>query len=607
MTTIRNKNVVVCDVECYQNYFLVTLYSPQKDKYAFVSMLDGEIIEGSIKGLMTAIRKYTVITFNGDFYDYLMISAFINGYGNKMLKKLSDHIIQNHVPSWKVYREYGINNVFKDTIDIMPVCPLEASLKIYAGRNETKVLKDLPMEPDSIITADDMAEIKFYCQNDVKMTHELYQFLQDEINLRIVLSNEYSIDLRSKADAQIAEAVIKAEMSKLGNIKPARARSSYRYIMPANIKLTNPGCIELADIYQRGAYKLNSTGHVYFTFPDGKSDYMITIGNTSYTCGIGGIHSNEKSVVVYSNDVTVVKDADVASYYPNTILNNGYTPEHLGEVFLKVYKSIVARRLEAKAKGDKNVANSLKIVINSSFGKFGSKYSSLYAPNLVIQTTITGQLTLLMLIERLENAGISVVSANTDGIVSYYKRDMESEYKAIIHQWEKETGYTMELTEYSVLASRDVNNYIAIKPDGTVKGKGKYADPSDHYNKLRKNPDAYICVDAVKKYMLSGTPIADTIMNSRRIEDFLTLRKVSGGAVYEGEEIGKAIRWYHSSESLECLFYSGKASKTVRGNKVGSSDDVVPLLQLPDTFPSDIDYDWYIGRAEDILREIGVK
>lgn len=608
MTAIdTSKNAVICDVECFQNYFLVTLYSPQKDKYAFVSMLNGEIIEGSIKGLMTVIRKHTVITFNGDFYDYLMISAFVNGFGNKMLKKLSDYIIQNRTPSWKVYREYGINNVFTDTIDIMPICPLEASLKIYAGRNETTLLKDLPMDPDSIITETDLHEIKFYCQNDVKMTYELYQFLQDEINLRIVLSNEYGIDLRSKADAQIAEAVIKAEMSKLGNIKPARARASYSYIMPANIKLTNPDCIELAGIYQQGEYRLNATGHVYFTFPDGKSEKTIKIGNTSYTCGIGGLHSNEKSTTFYSDDTSVVKDADVASYYPNTILRNRYAPEHLGEVFLRVYQGIVTRRLEAKAKGDKNVANSLKIVINSSFGKFGSKYSSLYAPNLVIQTTITGQLTLLMLIERLENAGISVISANTDGIVSHYLRNMEETYVNIIHQWEKETGYSMELTEYSVLASRDVNNYIAIKPSGAIKGKGKYADPSDHYNRLRKNPDAYICVDAVKKYMLSGTPIAETIRNHQRIEDFLTLRKVSGGAVFEGAEIGKAIRWYHSSESLECLFYSDKASKTVRGNKVGSSDDVIPLLQLPASFPSDIDYDWYIDRAEDILQEIGVK
>lgn len=602
----KSKGIVICDVECFTNYFLVTLYNPARDKYAFVSMLDGEIVEGSVNGLMTVVRNYTVVTFNGDFYDYLMISAFLNGYSNKMLKVLSDHIIQERVPSWKVYRDFGINNVFKDTIDIMPICPLEASLKIYAGRNETQLLKDLPMEPDSTITDDDTAEIKFYCQNDVKMTYELYQFLQDEINLRIVLSQEYGIDLRSKGDAQIAETVIKAEISKLADIKPARAKKVYEYIMPANIKLVTPACRELADIYTAGEYKLNETGHVYFKFPDGKSEKSIKIGNTVYTCGIGGLHSNEKSVAVYSDKKSVVKDADVASYYPNTILKNKYAPEHLNSVFLKVYQGIVTRRLEAKARGDKNVANSLKIVINSSFGKFGSKYSSLYAPNLVIQTTITGQLTLLMLIERLELAGISVISANTDGIVSHYPRSLEDTYQSIIHQWEAETGYSMELTEYSILASRDVNNYIAVKPNGAIKGKGDYADPSDHYNHLRKNPDAYICVDAVKKYITDGTPVAETIRASTRIEDFLTLRKVNGGAVFEGEELGRAIRWYHSVDSLECIFYSDKAPATVRGKKVGSSDGVIPLLQLPSQFPRDIDYDWYIERAEEILEKIGV-
>src|SRR3546814_14028970 len=56
--------------------------------------------------------------------------------------------------------------------------------------------------------------------------------------------------------------------------------------------------------------------------------------------------------------------------------------------------------------GNKPVADSLKIVINGSFGKFGSKYSILYAPNFLTQTTLTGQLSILLLIEMLEMAGI---------------------------------------------------------------------------------------------------------------------------------------------------------------------------------------------------------
>jgi DNA polymerase elongation subunit (family B) len=62
-------------------------------------------------------------------------------------------------------------------------------------------------------------------------------------------------------------------------------------------------------------------------------------------------------------------------------------------------------------------AEGLKITINGSFGKLGSVWSILFAPDLLIQTTITGQLALLMLIHRLERKGIPVVSGNTDGII----------------------------------------------------------------------------------------------------------------------------------------------------------------------------------------------
>ncbi|KKS65278.1 MAG: hypothetical protein UV34_C0020G0001, partial [Parcubacteria group bacterium GW2011_GWB1_42_6] len=41
----------------------------------------------------------------------------------------------------------------------------------------------------------------------------------------------------------------------------------------------------------------------------------------------------------------------------------------------------------------------------------------------MIQVTITGQLALLMLIERLELCGVPVISANTDGLVVECPRD----------------------------------------------------------------------------------------------------------------------------------------------------------------------------------------
>jgi len=169
-------------------------------------------------------------------------------------------------------------------------------------------------------------------------------------------------------------------------------------------------------------------------------DQAITIGATTYTMGIGGLHSTEQSTAHFADDNTILVDRDVASYYPRIILNSGLAPGEMGQHFLSAYRSIVERRLAAKKSGDKVTDDALKITINGSFGKFGSKYSVLYAPRLLIQTTLTGQLSLLMLIEQLEGAGISIVSANTDGIVIKCPAHLELDMDNIIGAWEMITG-----------------------------------------------------------------------------------------------------------------------------------------------------------------------
>ena len=58
-----------------------------------------------------------------------------------------------------------------------------------------------------------------------------------------------------------------------------------------------------------------------------------------------------------------------------------------------------------------------KIVGNGVFGKTSSQYSILWAPQLTIYTTLSGQLAALMLVDHVVAAGMEVFSANTDGIV----------------------------------------------------------------------------------------------------------------------------------------------------------------------------------------------
>ena len=111
--------------------------------------------------------------------------------------------------------------------------------------------------------------------------------------------------------------------------------------------------------------------------------------------------------------------------------------------------NLLKQELEAlKAERRKYLVESdvKKLELNGSYGKFGSKYSFLYSPELLLQTTITGQLSLLMLVETLEDNNLKVVSANTDGIVVYYKRTELDKVHDLLWDWELQTSYQLEQT-----------------------------------------------------------------------------------------------------------------------------------------------------------------
>lgn len=115
--------------------------------------------------------------------------------------------------------------------------------------------------------------------------------------------------------------------------------------------------------------------------PESLSEAEIRINDGVYRLGIGGLHSSESSVAHLADDEYVLIDRDVTSYYPAIIIGQNLHPPQMGKAFQQVYKRIVARRIEAKRVGNKVEADSLKITINGSFGKFGSKWSGTVCPS----------------------------------------------------------------------------------------------------------------------------------------------------------------------------------------------------------------------------------
>jgi hypothetical protein len=605
------KPVCGMDTECFPNYWLCKFKNLETGKTKDFELYEGHPLD--VDGLKTVLMKYTVITFNGINYDFPMIAYALSGATNEQLKSANDRIIVFGIKSWQFYDEFDlkpfafINDSRFDQIDLIEVAPGVAdSLKIYGGRLHTKKMQDLPYDPSDVLTLDQMRPVAEYCGNDIQITLELYAALKRPIELRVKMSEKYGLDLRSKSDAQCAEAVICSEIQKVmdGPVKRPQFRAGMKFVYSAP-QFISFQTEKLNTVLQR---VLNST---FVTQPNGTltgldpelSDKTISICGKEYQLGMGGLHSCESNTSHKTDLDTILVDRDVRSYYPSIILNCGLFPPHLTELFLKIFKIFVVARLKTKDEGNVDDAESLKVLINGTFGKTNSKYSKLYAPKMMLQITLTGQLASLMLIEALELAHIPVVSANTDGVVIACPRLFRDKMLEIVSVWEKQTGFETEETPYLMLHTRDVNNYFAVKMNGKIKKIGIFRDyglVEGSEVDLKHSPLNEICGESVIAYLRDDVPLEETISKATDIRKFVTVRKVNGGALKDGCYVGKAIRFYHSTSTGTAIHY-----KTT-GNMVPDSQGAMPLMQLPDVFPTDVDYDWYIRKAQDILAGIGV-
>lgn len=593
--------ILLCDVEIYFNYFLV----------AFASLASGKVIyfespSFDIPRLKWVLENFQIVTFNGKDFDIPIITLALEGLSTEQLKHAANQMILQQVKPWIILRQHKARIPQINHIDLIEVAPLTASLKIYGGRLHVPKMQELPFKESLTLTPDQMACVRWYCINsDLTATAFLYMELLPQLDLRRSMSIRYQTDLRSKSDAQIAEAVIVAELRRVTGQEPTRPEIApgtvFKYRVPAYVRFETATLQGVLDVVAGADFVINEHGSPML--PKEINELQIRIAQATYQMGLGGLHSSETCTATYADDSHILVDRDVTSYYPAIILNQGLFPSHLGTGFLTVYQTLVERRIKAKKEKNKVEAETLKITVNGSFGKLGSKWSCLYAPDLMLQVTISGQLSLLMLIERLEAAEIPIASANTDGLLIRCPKDLVNKMGRIVAAWEQDTGFKTEETAYCAVFARDVNNYVAVKLNGgKPKVKGCYAERgSSGDSVLSKNPVNLICLDALLTFLTTGIPIASTVRGCQDIRRFVSVRTVKGGAVKDGAYLGKAIRWYQSNAVEGEIIYASN------GNKVPGTERCQPCMELPTTFPTDVDFTRYEEQTLEMLREIGYR
>ena len=346
-----------------------------------------------------------------------------------------------------------------------------------------------------------------------------------------------------------------------------------------------------------------------------KSKLNITVGDCPVTLGFGGIHGAIPFHQEEEINGRLIRNYDVASYYPHLMVHYGYTSRNIPNP--QIYADMLEKRMIAKKSGDKATANALKLVANTTYGAMLNKYNDLCDPLMGRSVCITGQLFLLELSEHLiaKCSTLRIVQLNTDGIMVSFDESEYDKVLAITKEWEQRTRFELEEDRIKRIVQKDVNNYVEIPYEGEPKIKGGYLvrgiAPAGAFN---INNNATIVAKAIVDHFVHGTTPDETINACDDIFAFQLIAKA--GSKYKEayhlvdgkqEPVQKVNRVYATTDERYGKLFKVKAE----------NDSTAKIESLPEHCIIDndnhltidkVDKSWYIELAKKRINDfLGIK
>jgi DNA polymerase elongation subunit (family B) len=339
----------------------------------------------------------------------------------------------------------------------------------------------------------------------------------------------------------------------------------------------------------------------------------VIIGSENYSGT--GIHSDDKPKLFKETDLQYIIDADIGSMYPTLLINHQLCPEHLSNKFIQKYTDVRNERLRAKHNNEKDKAEGLKTVLNSTWGKYNNENFWLYDPLQAYRITVNGQLYIMMLIEDLMLKEFEVISCNTDGITTIVKKDQSNLYYNICRNWEIKTKFELEYNYYTLYSRRDVNNYICQYNNNKLKEKGDFitTNLTKTNNTKLKGVDRKIIAIALREFFINNVSIQNTILNHQNIYDFCTSQRTDDKFINEYhylknnekiiEKLQKTIRYYISKSGGTLFKVDPKENKYIN-YCVNRQVTIFNQYIKKDIKDYNIDYGYYISETQKIIDQI---
>lgn len=472
------------------------------------------------------------------------------------------------------------------------------SLKALEFNMRMDNISDLPFPVGAILTQDQIAVLKDYNAHDVTATKQFYLKSIEQIDFRTALSKKHNRGFMNHSDVKIGKEIFQMELEKAGvqcykygpngrePMQSPRSSIALKDCIPEFIRFENPEFQRVKDyltqqviVDTKGALKVEAR-----------------VGGLEFAVGTGGLHASVSGKVYEADADYMILDIDVTSLYPSIAIGQKYYPEHLGAQFVSTYRTLRTQRIGYKKGSAENAM--LKLALNGVYGASGDKFSIFYDPLFTMRITIGGQMMVLMLAEWLLSVGLEIIQANTDGITLYLPRVQLSNVRQICAEWEKLTDLSLEYVEYSKMAIRDVNNYLAVSTDGKVKRKGAY----EHDLEWHQNTSALVIAKVAEQVMVYGKPIRETVVNWPDRMDFMLRVKVprSSQLWWGDTQVQNTCRYYVSTGGkalTKVMPPLAKNPEKWRSIGVESGWTVCVCNDLRDAMLP-INYDYYINEVE---------
>ena len=486
-------NLLFYDIEVTAFDSLVVFLNRNKEEVAhFWNNRDRKTTEdpSGFEDIPDLIRDKTLVGYNNYFYDDNILTVMMNSATSmpNFIKATNDKIISGE-------RFSGRKSPLIRSLDTMQQIDVShPSLKQIEGNMGISIVESsVDFNIGRPLTDAEREEMLFYCRHDVAATVDIY-------------------NLREKSYFETKESLL----TMMPEDKRTSAARWNTTTLSANILLGDTGLVawekhEVPAKYWRNVEEIPSTvwdmweditGSMEAVTGKGRSVKIKAYGCT-FVFGLGGLHGAPDKPLVASN----IKLADVGSMYPSLIK----MLRALGDA-TDLYDSIRLERLAIKH-SDPVRAGALKLVLNSVYGLFKSKYSALFNPMASATVCIYGQIALFKLCGMLHDAGYKIINANTDGVAFVDDPELGGAYLYICKEWEKEfEGLLLEVDEFDKWIQKDVNNYIATH-DGQIKVKGGEVNKY-HKDKFFSNNNIRIVQKALVDNLVYGTPVYKTFMDN---------------------------------------------------------------------------------------------